>query len=316
MKICPKCQQTYTDENLNFCLNDGSTLTQAGYSSGGSDALPDTVMINQPRPTNPNQQFGSQQPPFQNSWSTPPPQQPQFSMQPQPSQGSSKTWLWAVGILGLVVLLCGGGLVGFFVLVANKSDNPVNYNNSATPTVTPSTSFKTVDMSPWRTGTDEYAITQYSGGVYTMETIKDSVYYVLVAPAENKTQNKITKLTVKNIDGASVRYGYGLLIHSYTTPLIGDYAFLIDSNRKRYRVVQHSLKTEKEIVKWTSSNAIKGGSDENVLEVRDKDDKMQFYINGQYVTTVDDTNNVTDGVAGIYSSDGIPIGFSKLEIEK
>ncbi|MEQ1923696.1 MAG: hypothetical protein ABL952_14410, partial [Pyrinomonadaceae bacterium] len=29
MKICPRCQKTYSDDNLNFCLEDGSVLTQA-----------------------------------------------------------------------------------------------------------------------------------------------------------------------------------------------------------------------------------------------------------------------------------------------
>lgn len=310
MKICPKCQQTYTDESLNFCLNDGSTLTQASYSSGG-DKLPETVMMSQPPPTNPNQQFNNQ-PTFQNSWSTP----QQFSMQPQTPKGGSKTWIWVVGVLGLLVLVCGGGLAGFFAWVANKDDNGIISDKSATPTAVPSTSFNKVDLSDWKTGTDEYATTSYANGVFTMETIKDNFYYVIVATKENKTQNKITRLTVKNVDQKPVKYGYGLLVHSYTTPLIGDYGLLIDSDRKRYRVVQHSLKTEKEIIKWTSSPAIKGGSDDNVLEIRDSGNKMQFYINGQYVTAVDDANSNTDGVAGIYSSDGIPIGFSNLEIER
>ncbi len=26
MKICPRCSKTYTDENLNICLGDGSVL--------------------------------------------------------------------------------------------------------------------------------------------------------------------------------------------------------------------------------------------------------------------------------------------------
>jgi hypothetical protein len=309
MKICPKCQQTYTDDSLNFCLNDGTTLTQPGSQSGAS--LPETVMISQPRPTIPNQQINNQ-PQFQNNWSAP--AQQQFAMQPQNQQGGSKTWLWVVGVLGVLVLVCGGGLVGFFAWVANRDDKVVDNNISTSPT--PSVSFNKVDLSTWKTGTDEYATTSYSNGVFTMETIKDSFYYVIVATQENKTQNKITRLAVKNIDQKPVKYGYGLLVHNYTTPLIGDYGFLIDSNRKQYRVVQHSLKTEKEVIKWTASNAIKGGSEENVLEVRDSGNKMQFYINGQYVTTVDDTNNNADGVAGIYSSDGIPIGFTNLEIEK
>ena len=50
MKICPKCNKTYTDQNLNFCLDDGTVLTQAAGSS-----MPDTVLLNQPRVTSPSQ---------------------------------------------------------------------------------------------------------------------------------------------------------------------------------------------------------------------------------------------------------------------
>jgi hypothetical protein len=302
MKICPKCEQTYTDESLNFCLNDGTTLRQ---SNPGGGALPETVMINQPRPTNLNSQFNNQ-PQLQNNWNTPP-----------QATGGSKTWIWAIGILGVLALVCGGGLIGFFALVANQDDTVNNYNVSASPSATPYTSnFSKVDMSSWKTGTDEFAITEYSNGVFTMETIKDSFYYVIVATKENKTQNKVTKLSVKNVEQKPVKYGYGLLVHSYTTPLIGDYGFLIDSDRKRYRVVQHSLKTEKDIINWTPSTSIKGGAEENILEIRDSGNKLQFYINGQFVTTVDETIANPDGVAGIYSSDGIPVEFSNMEIEK
>lgn len=47
MKICPVCNQKYTDESLNFCLNDGTTLT----TSGGEQP---TIMMENPRKTNPN----------------------------------------------------------------------------------------------------------------------------------------------------------------------------------------------------------------------------------------------------------------------
>lgn len=32
MKICPQCRQSYDDDGLNFCLNDGSVLNQAPSS--------------------------------------------------------------------------------------------------------------------------------------------------------------------------------------------------------------------------------------------------------------------------------------------
>lgn len=48
MKICPVCNQTYNDDNLNFCLNDGATLTRY------TDDAPPTILMNQARTTQPN----------------------------------------------------------------------------------------------------------------------------------------------------------------------------------------------------------------------------------------------------------------------
>ncbi|MBK8304301.1 MAG: hypothetical protein IPK98_13175 [Chloracidobacterium sp.] len=53
MKICPRCQKTYSDDNLNFCLEDGSVLTQAA-------AEPPPTMINQAMPTQQQQTMPSQ----------------------------------------------------------------------------------------------------------------------------------------------------------------------------------------------------------------------------------------------------------------
>lgn len=66
MKVCPKCNQTYTDENLNFCLNDGEYLTQR------ADDAPPTVFMNEPRITN------------QTNWQNQPPYQPPAPWQNQP----------------------------------------------------------------------------------------------------------------------------------------------------------------------------------------------------------------------------------------
>lgn len=50
MKICPVCNQTYTDESLNYCLNDGATLNNADNDP------PPTIFMDPPRTTNPNYQ--------------------------------------------------------------------------------------------------------------------------------------------------------------------------------------------------------------------------------------------------------------------
>ena len=100
MKICPRCQKTYSDDNLNFCLEDGSVLTQAA-----AQPPPPTVFINQPTPTQPQQGMPSQ-PGAQPQWNTAP---QQYAQAPKKS---STTWIWVLLILGVLVLLCGGGFVG------------------------------------------------------------------------------------------------------------------------------------------------------------------------------------------------------------
>lgn len=63
MKSCPKCGQTYTDENINFCLNDGELLSRNSESQRSpfeseaphsvADDSPPTMILDQARVTNP-----------------------------------------------------------------------------------------------------------------------------------------------------------------------------------------------------------------------------------------------------------------------
>lgn len=63
MKRCPKCGQSYADSNLNFCLSDGELLAVMDVRSDLSDEppptrfaeddSPPTLMMDQPRSTNP-----------------------------------------------------------------------------------------------------------------------------------------------------------------------------------------------------------------------------------------------------------------------
>ena len=45
MKRCPTCQTTYTDESLNFCLQDGATLVSTGESSSSSRGAGATLIL-------------------------------------------------------------------------------------------------------------------------------------------------------------------------------------------------------------------------------------------------------------------------------
>ena len=120
MKVCPKCNQTYTDDGLNFCLADGELLMDPSTESPTqifNDPSPPTIFMDSPRRTNPNH----------SAWETAPPPQPMAPWQNQP-QGIYRTPYGdamsgdlvkdqtlptislILGILGLVMVCCAGGV--------------------------------------------------------------------------------------------------------------------------------------------------------------------------------------------------------------
>lgn len=321
MKICPRCQKTYTDDNLNFCLDDGVVLQQ----TSGNEPSP-TVFMNQPRPTDPPRQSPVNQPTTQPTWNTAP---QQFG---GPQKKSSKAWIWVLLILGLVIVVCGAGSVIGLYLIGKSVDQAANSDsgpsNSRTVTTTkspkPGTSpsatpvngdVQTVDMSSWADDPLEDAIQEWSNGEYILGTKQKRYYYVVVAK-NYITNNATTHVTVRNVDNADSMLGYGLVFHSFPQPLIGDFSFLIDSKKKRFRVVKHFPGSETVVVNWTNSNAINGGSEENVLEVRDAGGTANLYINGQSVKSISTADAHTDGVPGVYSGDAVKAAFKNLEVIK
>jgi hypothetical protein len=317
MKVCPRCQKTYTDENLNFCLEDGSVLTQA---SAAAPPATEQVLINQTRMAPPPNQSGAQA-----GWGSAP---QQFSMQP-PAKKGSKTWVWVVGILGLLVLVCGGGLVGFFAWVASQDSGRV-YNTSSSPSPSPTatltttttnstsgrTSVQSIDMSRWVQDFSAGGNTEYTDNEFIISSKQKTYYYVLVARDTYAYDEADVSITVRNIDDASSEMGYGLIFHSDPTPLTQDYAFLIDTKKKRFRVVRHAPQKETSVVPWKNSPAIKGGTEANVLEARDDGDSVNLYINGEKVTTIKNTDGYSNGVPGVYSGNAVRAAFSKLEVRK
>lgn len=316
MKICPTCKKSYADDGLNFCLDDGSVLNFANSN------LPETVMMNQPLPTSPSSPFGTE-PTSPAGWKN----NQQFSMQPPVKK--SKTWLWLLGIFGIGLVLCGGGGLLFIgVAIYNAPDeNPPIGTASPTPTPTgqkspttgPSPIFSStarkIDLSSW-TGSSEHGSTTFSGGELTMSAAKQGYYYAICAADTDKTENATVRVSVKNINSGNTNSGYGLIFNSNPTPLQQGYALLLDSTKKRYRVVRHKPREELVVVDWTASDAIKAGSEINKLEVKHKDDINEIFINDKKVTSVRNTFGFKGGVTGLYAADGIKIGFTDLEIEK
>lgn len=318
MKVCPTCRKTYTDEGLNFCLEDGSMLTIAQQEA------PPTVVMQSPAPTNPNPVF--QNPPHsQQTWA----QQPSYSIQPKKK---SKAWLWVTGLLGLGVLLCGGGGIGMLAYFAAQGEKensrnsapPPPANNARTNTSTTNTSspggdrtaVSVVNMSTWAEATSPEVISEFNNNELVLGTRQKGYYYVLVSQESDTTESANTRVAVRNVDNLDSNMGYGLVFHSNPQPLKQDYCFLIDAKKKRYRVVRHVPQDEPVVVRWTTSSAIKDGTQENILEVRDLDGNIDLYINGEKVTSIRNTHGYKGGVAGVYSGDAARAAFSKLEIRR
>lgn len=312
MKVCPTCQQTYADEGLNFCLNDGAVLVKKDAPA------PETVFMNQPPPTNSDR--------FQ-----PPTNPANWGMnagavsQPKPK---SRTWLWVLGILGAVVVLCGGGFAGLVALVANnenKNKNTGNYNyqiyntkngNTYNPPI--SKNLLTDDLSKWKMADTSLGLTDFQNGEFLMTSKTGGYYFVLLSASSGfQTGNATTRVSVRNTTGAFTTSGFGLMVHNnQTTALAQDYAFLINSSTSMYRIVKHQARKETEIVKWTYNSAIKNGTQTNVLQIRDNNGSMTFYVNDKPMTTIEDQDGIKSGVPGLYASGAIPIAFSNLQVEK
>ena len=124
MKQCPKCLRRYSDNSLNFCLEDGSTLATEAYDSAkatGPD--PEATLISPVSPA-------------------PPPTPLRASVHPSSIQSSDSPsrWVLVAGLVLLAVLL-GGGAVAFLYRL-NRWDSPANgskpTNLLATPAPKPS----------------------------------------------------------------------------------------------------------------------------------------------------------------------------------
>ena len=114
MKQCPRCHQTYSDDNLNFCLEDGELLTaftREPPPTRYAEDPPPTVVLDQARVTNPASWPAGATPPDrwqgQQNLENTPFASPAFV---QSKDQTIPTIALILGILSVAMICCYGGI--------------------------------------------------------------------------------------------------------------------------------------------------------------------------------------------------------------
>ncbi len=338
MKRCPTCNRTYTDTSLNFCLEDGTPLVaDAGrtpdphatlrYSDGIDANPPPTEIYRQATPLL-NQVDASAQP---RQWSPAPVQQPR--------KKSNAVW-WVLGGVVVAGLIVVGVAVMILALASigsnsngNTNANVANTRNTNTRVVNRNTNVSNVNSSSSlpATLTDDFSVATWGSGNFTFGEVwyandqyhmrsKEKTYLVMYAPKnEYNTENATVRVTARSVDGTPAASGFGLIVHGDKSRAgsLEDYGLLIFTGPEaKYEIIKHKNGVQSTVVPWTRSTVIRSGSSPNQLEIRTRGLELSFYINGQYVDRITDTENFRRGVAGLYTSDKTDVAFDDLEIRR
>lgn len=245
-------------------------------------------------------------------------------------------WPWILGI-GAVLAFMGIGVVILIIALAsmsgnnnnnantnsntnsNRANRNSNTNTNANTRSTLSSYEDDFSSESWYTGSSQYGRTWYEDDEYHITASKNG-YIVMYAPdrSDYYDENATVRVTVRSVEGESPESGYGLLVHGLReNNQFRDYGFLIYSgDSPKYAIVQHKASQETKLVNWTATSTIRTGTTPNQLEVRIRDRRLDFYINGQFVTSITDSEDFLRGRVGFYSSDTNEVAFDDLEISR
>jgi hypothetical protein len=330
------------DDSQLFCLEDGSQLIAAGTGSSGQASFdPNATLAYSPaRDTSPPpENFYPQTPsapvPPARSWS-PTPYTPATA---QAHKSNAKPWI--IGAIAAVIVL-GIGIVVLLAIIGrdaadnsknsnrtvagNTNSGPVNTNNSNRTTVHAPSNVLKDDFSTerWPTGDRAYG-SFYQDGEYHMKG--KPKLYVFMFPLSSAsdglvnytTKDATVKVTARSVDGKSPEYGYGLIVHGKVNQKgnLEGYGFLIyTGSTPMYEIVRFADGEPTNVVNWTQSSVIRAGTNSNQIEVRTSGSQLSMYVNGQFIKSITDTANYTEGYVGLYTSETNEVAFDDMEIER
>lgn len=331
MKRCPQCNRTYADDALSFCLDDGSPLLSTSAPPPSDPSA--TIQYPQARDTSPQATIA-----FRPGPSAPPPPPPAWSPMPPPAPQKRSLWPWLLGIGAVLVFMGIGVVILVFAVASMTNTNNSNSNNSnsrnrntnkntnseatnGNENTRSTLSSFTDDFSKqtWGTGPSQYGNIWYQDEEYHMHATRGG-YIVMYSPDKKdyNDENATVRVGLRSIDGNPPITGYGLVVHGEKKDgKLEDYGFLIYSgDNPKYKIVLHKAGSETKVADWTATSTIRTGTSPNQIEVRIRDLKMDFYINGQFVTSITDEANYRRGRVGFYTSDAGEVAFDDLEISK
>jgi hypothetical protein len=338
MKRCPQCNRTYTDDALSFCLDDGSPLVSTAAPSSFDPGA--TVQYPQARDTTPPPTIAY---PAQTPAAAPPPPTPPpaWSPMPPPQPQKRSVWPWLLGIGAVLVFVAIGVVILVFAVknittdndnknnnsnsnrLANRNKNAnsdtTNANENANTRSTLTSYTDDFSTQSWGVGPSQYGNIWYQDEAYHMHATKGG-YIVMYSPDKKEyyDENATVRVGLRSIDGDPPVTGYGLVVHGEKKDgKLEDYSFLIyNGDNPKYKIVLHKAGVESKVADWTPSSTIRTGTSPNQLEVRIRDVKMDFYLNGQFITSIVDDANYKRGRVGLYTSDAGEVAFDDLEISK
>lgn len=118
MKICPQCQNTYDDDTLRFCLQDGSPLAAYVPSERPAADWTETETVISPRPAS----YETQNPRYENRQESAP---PVFTSAPPEREKTSTAKIVLLSLLGILVLSAIGGTAAYIVWKNSQEDEIV-----------------------------------------------------------------------------------------------------------------------------------------------------------------------------------------------
>ena len=179
MKICPNCQTRYTDDTLQFCLQDGTPLIVADENQSSAptvvfDGETETVVKN--RPPADNIQFDLQTPRDTKTWEKPS-ETAKYEAAPRKS---NTALIVTTTILATILLLGVGGIGAWLYFSKNRTEVAQNANikssfpdNSAANKTNSSSAFPPPNSSEKPTG--EKTATPTPAPVFDPKEVKKEV---------------------------------------------------------------------------------------------------------------------------------------------